>query len=246
MDNMIFYKGNITLEYYVTGYSGLFLNVIICKIDEYNVYMSYTLRVRKYNKKNNLLNVNPKGGNLTFASAAKGSDSQLWYQASDVEIYRLMNSKTIKAIHKEEQPHNRLCDTTYYTPQVKEKLDAAGEKTRKVRGTLGGDKIPYTGLTLAEVADPITVSIHQQSVLADRRNDLNARYVTLDLTDYYLGCQLDREEYPTKHMSPKTLDEFHLHKYITNEKILFNVRSLRCWSDRSDRPQSSRLIPWLL
>ena len=67
-----------------------------------------------------LLSVNPKGGNLTFSSAAKGPDRQLWYQASDLEIRRLVNSKTIKAIHKEEQSHNRCCDTTYYSPQVKE------------------------------------------------------------------------------------------------------------------------------
>lgn len=54
MDNMIFNKGYITLEYYITGYSGLFLNLIICKIDDYNVYMSYTLRLRDYNNKNDL------------------------------------------------------------------------------------------------------------------------------------------------------------------------------------------------
>ena len=77
-----------------------------------------------------------------------------------------MNPKTITAIHSEEQLHNRRCDTTHYSPQVKEKLDAKGEKTRRVRGTLGGDKIHYTGRTLAEVADLVTVSIHQQSVLA--------------------------------------------------------------------------------
>ena len=50
--------------------------------------------------------------------------------------------------------------------------------------------------------------------------------MTLALTDYYLGCQLDREEYlwiPTTHICPKTLDEFDLNKYITNKKILFRV-----------------------
>lgn len=46
MSNMIEQKGPITLEYYVTGYSGLFLNIIICKIDKYSVYMSYSLRIQ--------------------------------------------------------------------------------------------------------------------------------------------------------------------------------------------------------
>ena len=45
------------------------------------------------------------------------------------------------------------------------------------------DRIHYTGRTLAEVMEPVTVSIHQQSVLADRRRGLKARYVTLDLMD---------------------------------------------------------------
>ena len=54
MDNMKFEKGSIILEYYITGYSGLFLNIVICKIDNYRVYMSYTLRVRNYSKEINV------------------------------------------------------------------------------------------------------------------------------------------------------------------------------------------------
>ena len=53
MDNMIHEKGSIVLEYYITSYSGLFLNIVICKIDNFNVYMSYTLRIRNYNKEIN-------------------------------------------------------------------------------------------------------------------------------------------------------------------------------------------------
>ena len=46
---------NIIIEYYITSYKGLFLNLIISKIDEYNVHMSYTLRVSNYKKE-----INPK------------------------------------------------------------------------------------------------------------------------------------------------------------------------------------------
>lgn len=55
MDNMIHKNGKITIKYYITGYSGLFLNIIICNIDNYNVHMSYTLRIRNYSK-----NIDPK------------------------------------------------------------------------------------------------------------------------------------------------------------------------------------------
>lgn len=53
MHNIIAWYGSVTIEYYISGYSGLFLNVIICKINDFHVHMSYTLRVRDYNKEIN-------------------------------------------------------------------------------------------------------------------------------------------------------------------------------------------------
>ena len=53
MHNMVNENESINIEYYITGYSGLFLNIIICKINHFHVHMSYTLRVRNYNKEIN-------------------------------------------------------------------------------------------------------------------------------------------------------------------------------------------------
>ena len=50
MDNMIFTNKKIDIEYYITSYSGMFLNIIICKINRFRVHMSYTLRTRDYAK----------------------------------------------------------------------------------------------------------------------------------------------------------------------------------------------------
>ena len=55
MHNMILKNNKIDIEYYITSYSGLFLNIIICKINRFNVHMSYTLRIRDYLKE-----INPK------------------------------------------------------------------------------------------------------------------------------------------------------------------------------------------
>ncbi|MDA7464014.1 ribonuclease catalytic domain-containing protein [Candidatus Poseidonia alphae] len=55
MHNMILKNKKIDIEYYITSYSGLFLNIIICKINRFNVHMSYTLRIRDY-----LKDINPK------------------------------------------------------------------------------------------------------------------------------------------------------------------------------------------
>ena len=53
MDAIIHKNNSLILEYYITSYSGLFLNIIICKINDYNVHMSYTLRTRNYCIKRN-------------------------------------------------------------------------------------------------------------------------------------------------------------------------------------------------
>ena len=55
MDKLISDNNAIEIGYYITGYSGLFLNIIICKINNYHVHMSYSLRVRNYIK-----DINPK------------------------------------------------------------------------------------------------------------------------------------------------------------------------------------------
>lgn len=63
MSKLLEKNPNITIEYYITSYKGLFLNLIISKIDEYNVHMSYTLRVANYKKE-----IDPKNKNYLVIS----------------------------------------------------------------------------------------------------------------------------------------------------------------------------------
>jgi hypothetical protein len=48
MHAMISKNGSVDIEYYITDYNGLFLNIIIYKIDDFSVYLSYTLRICNY------------------------------------------------------------------------------------------------------------------------------------------------------------------------------------------------------
>ena len=48
--NMLLKDNSVDLGYYVTSYTGLFLNIIISKINNFSVHMSYTLRVKNFNK----------------------------------------------------------------------------------------------------------------------------------------------------------------------------------------------------
>jgi exoribonuclease R len=45
MNELLFEKGIINITYYISSYTGIFLNIIISSIESYNVYLSYTLRV---------------------------------------------------------------------------------------------------------------------------------------------------------------------------------------------------------
>ena len=47
MNQMLQTNGSLDLQYYITSYSGMFLNIIINKINDHVVYLSYTLRIIK-------------------------------------------------------------------------------------------------------------------------------------------------------------------------------------------------------
>tara|TARA_B100001093_G_scaffold158987_3_gene151468 strand:- start:8410 stop:9807 length:1398 start_codon:yes stop_codon:yes gene_type:complete len=51
MYNLLFVSDNLNLTFYITGYTGLFLNAIICKINHHDVYLSYTLKTKICNLK---------------------------------------------------------------------------------------------------------------------------------------------------------------------------------------------------
>jgi ribonuclease R len=49
MHNMLLNKEKVTISYFISSYTGLFLNIIIEGINEHSVYLSYTLRIYKLN-----------------------------------------------------------------------------------------------------------------------------------------------------------------------------------------------------
>ena len=49
MHKMLLNKENVTISYFISSYTGLFLNIIIENINEHSVYLSYTLRIPKLN-----------------------------------------------------------------------------------------------------------------------------------------------------------------------------------------------------
>jgi hypothetical protein len=171
------------------------------------------------------LNLNPDGTAKTYRSVMNGPDAEKWIQANDTE-WRKLFKETIKPIHPREQDPSRRKDTTYVSSRVKEKYDAAGNIKARVRNTLGGDRINFTGETSSGVASDSLNMCILQSVLGRRKLGFNQRFCTIDVDDFYLHGLLPRPEFmrvDAARFSTAIRNEFNLHEFIHDDKILFQA-----------------------
>ena len=122
---------------------------------------------------------------------------EIWGNAFGKEIGRLAQglpgvvegTDTINFIDKNSVPNNRHKDCTYakivasYRP---EKADP-----NRIRITVGGDKINYPGDCGTPTADLLTVKLLLNSVISTK----DAKFMTLDIANFYLCTPLKRREY---------------------------------------------------
>ena len=106
-----------------------------------------------------------------------------------------------------QKPRDRKA--TYYNPQPERKIKN-GELIRRVRGTLGGNQgDPYLGEKSAYVADLITIKLLLNLVVSTP----SAKFMTMDIKDFYLGIALTRKQYMRIHRNQiptETIKYFHL------------------------------------
>ena len=167
------------------------------------------------------LNLTIDGKPLTHRLAKAGPDKEYWEEADCEEFDRLMETtQTMHPIHPQQQPADRRKDTTYWNPQAAEKM-VAGKKTRRTRGTLGGDIIHYPGDVSAHTAGMSDIKILLNSVVSD-----GAQWMTIDIKDFYLNTPLDRPEFvriPVRMIPAKIMAKYDLHKFVHSGSILFQV-----------------------
>jgi hypothetical protein len=151
---------------------------------------------------------------LTYRNALKTKDKAHWEAAAIVELNRLLSSGTGKFIPHQALPRNRRA--AYYNPVLKVKSLANGLLEYRVRGTIGGNLIDYTGVVTANTADLTTIKILLNSVVSDPDSD----WMTLDIKDFYLNTPLDRKEYMVIHTSqiPDAFHNQHDIKHLVNDK----------------------------
>jgi hypothetical protein len=130
------------------------------------------------------LNLDPKGAPLTYGSAKKGPNAASWSKTEGEEISRLIDSNTIRSIRPTEQPAERIKDTTYYSPQVKEKFSEDGTKTFRVRGTAGGDRVRYPGDVAARTAEMEVIKALIHSVASCAVSKIKRTWIMLAIRGY--------------------------------------------------------------
>ena len=155
------------------------------------------------------LNLDPSGRPLRFSSALSGPNRADWITADIVELVKLvMDTGTLVPVHSPSQP------PTYYNRVVKEKLKA-GKVERRVRGTIGGDRLSFPYSVSSTTASMTCFKLLLNSVVSSDSNLASA-----DISDFYLGADLPEPESVKIYLStfpPDVLDKLGFTPFIKTD-----------------------------
>eukprot|EP00804_Cyclotella_cryptica_P019260 CCRYP_006149-RA/>CCRYP_006149-RA protein AED:0.38 eAED:0.38 QI:0/0/0/1/1/1/2/0/321 len=120
-----------------------------------------------------------------------------WQNAYGKELGRLAQglpgivkgTDTIAFIQRSHVPQDRWKDVTY--GRIVANFRPEKEDPYRIRLTVGGNRINYPGDCDTPTADMITVKILLNSVIST----LNAKFMTIDIIDFYLNTPMARPEY---------------------------------------------------
>ena len=134
------------------------------------------------------LNLDSWGKPLSYRTAMSGPNKDKWKIALSEELHRLEGTGTIKwngydTISKGQIP-------TYCSIQVREKIGEDGEVKYRVRITVGGDKVDYTG-----DRSSTTASLETLKMLQNVRVSRKSKWATADIKDFYLNSEMDEVFY---------------------------------------------------
>ena len=103
---------------------------------------------------------------------------------------------------------------SYYNPQLTEKM-VEGVSTERIRGTYGGDHTDFTGNKTSYTASLPAVKIMLNGIISDP----DAKFMAIDLKDFFLHGLLDRNEYmriPLKWLSPADRAKYNIDQYCSH------------------------------
>ena len=158
----------------------------------------------------------------------KGPNSQLWEKALANDLGRLAQgvgsrmpngTNAIFFIHPSSMPKNKKVTCVRLVSSIR---PLKTEKHR-VRATIGGDRLQYEGITSTTPAALATVKTHLNSTISTK----NAKYLTLDIKDYYYGTPMDDYEHaqlPLPLIPPEIVKQYNLIDIAVNGRVYFEVR----------------------
>jgi len=192
--------------------------------------------------------VNPDTGALSeYRELRRSTDGPHWDRAMCHEIGRsfqgyneIQGNNTCKFIKFSDVPKDRK--VTYCRIVVADRPRKA--EPRRVRVTVGGDKVDYPGETSTKTAELVTCKILINSVLSTP----GAKFMCMDLKDFYLGNPLPRKEYmriAIVDLPQAIIDYYNLNEYDHNGYVYVEISKGMYGLPQSGRVASDVLIPRL-
>ena len=127
-------------------------------------------------------------------------------------------TQTMSFIHRRELPANKRA--TYIRVVCADRPEK--DNPRRVRWTIGGDRIVYPGNKSTKTADLVTVKLLLNSTISTR----GGRFMTLDLSDFYLYSVLPDPEYvriPLTLLPPAVIERYNLQDKIYQGHVYARV-----------------------
>ena len=168
------------------------------------------------------------GASLEYPQLMRGPDAPEWIHGTATEIGRLAQghhphttsgSDTLFFIQHNDKPADRIA--TYL--RIVAALRPHKAESKRIRFTMGGDRIIYDGKVSTPTADLTTVKVLINSVISTP----GAKYMTIDIKDFYLGTPMERFEYvriPVKYIPPDIMEQYNLAPLVKDGHVMAEIR----------------------
>lgn len=168
------------------------------------------------------------GASLSYTKLKAGPDGPLWICSMSNELGRLAQgvlphmptgTDTIFFIKQSQLPPGR---TATYMRIVAE-LKPNKAEIRRIRCTVGGNRIDYPGNVSTPTSDLTTAKILFNSVISTK----NAKFTAFDISNFYLNNPMDRYEYmriPMSQIPQNIITQYNLQELEQNGFVLVEIR----------------------
>jgi hypothetical protein len=171
--------------------------------------------------------INPDTGKIAeFKELQRCSEGDLWNESNAEEIGRLTQgyknvkgTNTLFFIKFADMPPNRKA--TYL--RIVAAFRPEKEQPRRIRWTVGGDRIEYPYAVSTKTADLTTAKLLLNSVVSTP----NAKFMSNDIKDFYLDTTMERYEYmriPISALPPAIIEQYKLAGLVHNGFVYAEIR----------------------